>query len=190
MMTFAGENAMRRLAVLVAVLFVPLAACDSTPGHPGPATTTSVTPAAKTSSAATPKVTAAPVLLGDYDASADAEADVKRALAAAAKDGKPVLVDFGADWCPDCVVLGKLAAKPSVAPLLAKFHVVSVDVGQFDRNLDVAEELTVDLRTSGIPALVVLDHKGKVRTVTNDGSFANARTMNTGDVAAFLKQWV
>jgi thioredoxin 1 len=188
---------LRRLAVLVAVLLVPLAACDSTSAGTGPGTTTAVAPAAttavapsaKTSSAVAPKVTAAPVLLGDYDASAHAEADVKRALTAAAKDGKPVLVDFGADWCPDCVVLGKLAAKPSVAPLLAKFHVVSVDVGQFDRNLDVAKKLTVDLQASGIPALVVLDGKGKVRTVTNDGSFANARKMKTGDVAAFLKKW-
>jgi hypothetical protein len=67
--------------------------------------------------------------------------------------------------------------------------VVSVDVGQFDRNLDVADELTVDLQASGIPALVVLDSSGKVRTVTNDGSFANARTMNADDVAAFLRKW-
>jgi hypothetical protein len=37
---------------------------------------------------------------------------------------------------------------------------------------------------------VVLDPKGKVRTVTNDGSFANARTMSAGDVAAFLRKWV
>ncbi|MFI6078905.1 thioredoxin family protein [Actinoplanes sp. NPDC051343] len=131
----------------------------------------------------------AAAVLGDYDASTDADTDVKRALTAAAKDGKPVLVDFGADWCPDCVVLGKLAAKPSVASLLAKFHVVSVDVGQFDHNLNVAKELTVDLQTSGIPALVVLDRNGKVRTVTNDGSFANARKMSAEDVAAFLKKW-
>lgn len=175
--------------MLVAVLLVPLAACDSTPAPTGRAKTTSVSPAATASSAAIPMATVAPVVLGDYDASTDAKADVKRALAAAAKDGKSVLVDFGADWCPDCVVLGKLAAKPSVAPLLTKFHVVSVDVGQFDRNLDVAEKLTVDLRTSGIPAMVVLDRKGNVRTLTNDGSFAHARTMNTRDVAAFLKKW-
>jgi thioredoxin 1 len=130
-----------------------------------------------------------PVVLGDYRSSADARADITKALAAAKKDGKPVLVDFGATWCPDCVVLGKLGTKPQVAPILPKFHVVSVDVGQFDKNLDVADDLTVDLQTSGIPALVVLDATGKVRTTTNDGSFSNARTMSAGDVAAFLKRW-
>jgi thioredoxin 1 len=184
-MIIAGGISLRRLAV-VGVLFVLLAGCDTAPPPAGPATTSSATPALKASPAVEP---AAPVRLGDYDASTDGAGDVKRALSSAAKDGKPVLVDFGADWCPDCVVLGKLATKPSVAPLLANFHVVSVDVGQFDRNLDVVDKLTVNLQTSGIPALVVLDPKGKVRTVTNDGSFANARTMSAADVAAFLKKW-
>jgi thioredoxin 1 len=180
---------LRRFALPVAVLSLLLAACDLGPPVAGPSATTSAAAKAGTRSAAATKKTVAPVVLGAYDASADAEADVKHALAAAAKDGKPVLVDFGADWCPDCVVLGNLAAKPQAAALLAKFHVVSVDVGQFDRNVDVAERLTVDLKSSGIPALVVLDPTGKVRTVTNDGSFANARRMQVGDVAAFLKKW-
>lgn len=110
---------MRRLAVPVAVVSLLLAACDSAPAASEPAAAASVAPSAETASAAASGVTAAPVVLGEYDASADAEADVKDALAAAAKDGKPVLVDLGADWCPDCVVLGRLAAKPEVAPLLA-----------------------------------------------------------------------
>lgn len=173
---------MRRLAA-VGALFVLVSGCHATESPTAPPSSSS------SSSVPTAQAQAAPVQLGDYDASTDGAGDVKRALAAAAKDGKPVLVDFGADWCPDCVVLGKLAAKPSVALLLAKFHVVSVDVGQFDRNLDVLDKLTVHLQTSGIPALVVLDPTGKVRTVTNDGSFANARTMSAADVAAFLKKW-
>jgi protein disulfide-isomerase len=178
----AGEKFLRRLAGPVLVLSLLLTACQSTPDGPDRAAA-----APSSSSAAAPAP--APVVLGEYDETADAEADVRKALAAAAKDGKPVLVDFGADWCPDCVVLTKLAAKPEVSPLLAKYHVVSVDVGEFDRNLDIAEALTVDLSSSGIPALVVLDSKAKVRTVTNDGSFANAHKMSAGDVAAFLKKW-
>lgn len=173
----------------VAVLSLLLSACTPTAGGSGPAADATVAPTAAKPSAGAAKAPAAAVVLGDYDPAADAGADVKDALAAAEKDGKPVLVDFGADWCPDCVVLGKLAAKPQVSPLLAGFHVVSVDVGEFDRNLDVADRLTVNLQTSGVPALVVLDPKGKVRTVTNDGSFANARRMSAGDVAAFLKKW-
>jgi hypothetical protein len=47
----------------------------------------------------------------------------------------------------------------------------------------------LNLRTSGIPAFVVLSDTGKVRTTTNDGSFANARTMTADEVVAFLKRW-
>ena len=180
---------MRRHTVSLVVLSVLLAACGLRTASSESADIASDTPNAEVSSAAASKDAGVPVSLGEYEESADAEADVVAALSAAAADGKPVLVDFGADWCPDCVVLGKLAGKPQVAPLLAKFHVVSVDVGEFDRNLDIAEELTVDLRTSGIPALVVLDARGKVRTVTNDGSFAKARSMNADDVATFLTKW-
>lgn len=178
----AGENILRRFAVPVAALALFLAAC--TPAESAPSQ------AAEAPAKAAPETKAKPkVILGDYDESADAAKDLKTAQAASKKDNKPVLVDVGADWCPDCVVLRKLAADPAVSPVLDDFHVVSVDVGEFERNLDVVEDLTVDLQSSGIPALVVLSPKGKVRTVTNDGSFASARSMSADDVAKFLKKW-
>jgi len=43
-----------------------------------------------------------------YPAS-DAPRDIDAAVAAARQDGKYVLLDFGADWCPDCRVLGGLS---------------------------------------------------------------------------------
>lgn len=123
-----------------------------------------------------------------YDPSRNAAADLAAAKKAAAKDGRPVLVDFGADWCPDCVVLGHTFTEPATAALLAKYHVVKVDVGEFDHNLDVAGRY-VDLDTSGIPALVVLAPSGATRTATNDGQFSNARSMPASEVDAFLKKW-
>jgi thiol:disulfide interchange protein len=124
-----------------------------------------------------------------YDPKRDPDADITAALAKAKADGHPVLLDFGADWCPDCVVLEKTFRTETVQPEIAGFHVVAVDVGRFDRHLDVARHYHLRLETSGIPALVVLSRTGKVRTTTNDGSFANARSMTAGQVAAFLKRW-
>jgi hypothetical protein len=66
--------------------------------------------------------------------------------------------------------------------------VVAVDVGKFDHNLSLARRY-VNLNTSGIPALVVLDPTGKVTVATNDGAFSNARSMKASDVAAFLTRW-
>ncbi|GAA2667973.1 thioredoxin family protein [Actinoplanes palleronii] len=101
-----------------------------------------------------------------------------------------MLIDFGADWCLDCRVLTELTQDPAVSAQLAEgFEVVSVDVGEFDRNLEVAQDLGVDLNTSGIPALVVLSPAGKVRVATNDGAFSSARSMTAPEVSAFLTKW-
>ena len=100
-----------------------------------------------------------------------------------------MLVDFGANWCPDCRALDVMFRSPRVESLLRKdYVVVAVDVGQFNHNLKLAARY-VNLDTSGIPALVVLNSRGVVRTATNDGSFANARTMVPSQVRAFLIRW-
>ncbi|WP_078657240.1 thioredoxin family protein [Kitasatospora aureofaciens] len=124
-----------------------------------------------------------------YDPNRDAAADLKAALALSAGDQRPVLIDFGANWCPDCKVLDKLFRSEQVAPLLRDdYRVVAVDVGRFDHNLDLAAQY-VDLQLSGIPALVVLSPDGAVRTASNDGAFSNARSMSANTVAAYLKRW-
>lgn len=153
---------------------------------------TTATASASVSASASPSATADAVAaaLGDYDTGHDAKQDIRKALAAAAADKRNVLIDFGADWCTDCRVLAKLGQTPAVAPLLGEhYHVVSVDVGEFDKNLGVAESYDLNLNRSGIPALVVLTPAGKVRFVSNDGSFEDARHMTAGEVAAFLRQW-
>jgi thiol:disulfide interchange protein len=149
---------------------------------------------ASPSSAATPSASAAATVAAQtlpegYDPSRDAAADIKAALATAAARHQEVLIDFGADWCPDCKVLEQLFRTPEVKPLLAaNYQVVSVDVGKFDHNLDLAAKY-LDLQTAGIPGLVVLGADGKVRVATSDGSFSDARTMQPGQVAAFLTRW-
>lgn len=124
-----------------------------------------------------------------YDATRDAAADIRAGLRQSARDHREVLIDFGADWCPDCQVLGRTFGSAQVRPLLDRNYLeVAVDVGHFDHNLDLAARY-VNLETSGIPALVVLRPDGTVRTATNDGAFANARSMTPDQVTAFLTRW-
>jgi thiol:disulfide interchange protein len=124
-----------------------------------------------------------------YEAGRDASADITAALAMAEQKHREVLIDFGANWCPDCVALDSMFHSAQVEPLLTNdYVVVAVDIGNWNLNLDVAARY-VNLQTSGIPALVVLASSGKVITTTNDGSFSNARTMAPADVAAFLSEW-
>lgn len=151
------------------------------------ASSTSGAPSSPTPGSTTASATAA--IPSGYEAGRNASADIAAALATASRKHQEVLVDFGANWCPDCVALDSMFHSAEVEPLLTKDYVaVPVDVGNWNLNLDVAARY-VNLQTSGIPALVVLAPNGKVITTTNDGSFSNARTMTPSDVATFLGQW-
>jgi len=120
--------------------------------------------------------------------STDAAKDIDAAFAAAAKDGRNVLLDFGADWCPDCRVLGTLFDDASVAPVVdANFHVVRIDVGRRDKNGDLAAKYGA---TSGdwIPAVVVLDPQ-RHAIASTDSTVRLTRKTTPADLLALLKQW-
>lgn len=96
----------------------------------------------------------------------DPAKDIASALTAAKTDKKNVLIDFGADWCPDCRVLGALFEDAGIAPFVEQnFHVIHVDVGRRDKNADIVAKYGA---TSGdwIPAVVVLDAEGKTVGLT------------------------
>lgn len=120
---------------------------------------------------------------GSYDEHADARADIASALAESARTGMPVLVVFGANWCADCKILDMAFREGAAAPLVARrFKVVKVDVGRFDRNVDLAAAHGIALK-SGIPAVAVLAPDGRVVYATKAGELADARNM--GDRAIY-----
>jgi protein disulfide-isomerase len=125
---------------------------------------------------------------GPYDETADARAEIAAARVAAQSTRQPLLLVFGANWCPDCKVLD-LAFKDgaSAALIASRYKVVKVDVGRFDRNLDVARAYGVPLK-SGIPAVAVLDSLGKPVYVTRAGELADARRMGDQGILAFFQK--
>jgi protein disulfide-isomerase len=127
---------------------------------------------------------------GPYDQAADARKDIATALSQAGADHKLVLLDFGANWCLDCVVLSKLFEDETVQPFLRDhFHMVSIDVGQWDRNLDVSRQYGSPI-DSGIPAVVVLAPDGRIIASTKNGALADARTATAKEILGYLKGWV
>jgi thiol:disulfide interchange protein len=125
-----------------------------------------------------------------YDPNADARADVNAALARARADHKLVLLDFGADWCVDCWILERLFQQPQVQLYLEQhFHVVRIDVGQFDHNLPIANKYGSPIE-GGVPAVVVLAPTGAVLATTRDGSMEAARRITPADLRQRLEQWV
>lgn len=96
-----------------------------------------------------------------YDESADARADVQHALARARQLDRKVLVVFGANWCPECRLLDQQIEQGKTALKRDQFVMVKVDVGNFDRNLDLTRAYGNVIR-KGIPAAVVLTPDNQV----------------------------
>lgn len=122
-----------------------------------------------------------------YDESADAKADVAHALSTAQQDKKPVLLVFGANWCPDCRELDKALHGKSQALIDGKFIVVKVDVGHFDKNLELAESYGNPIK-KGIPAAVLVSPANQVLYSTKAGELANARHMGDDGIYDFLNK--
>ena len=124
-----------------------------------------------------------------YQKNADAKAEIRAALAKAARTHKRVLLDFGGNWCYDCHVLEAAFHQADVSPLVAgNFIVVHVDIGQMDKNLDMAQKYKV-LLDRGVPALAVLAPDGTLLYSQQHGEFESARNMDPDDLIAFLKKW-
>ena len=125
-----------------------------------------------------------------YNEAADAKADIQAALAKAGGDHKSVLVVFGANWCPDCRVLDASFKQGPNAELVAgHFEVVKVNLGNYDRNVDVAQSYGVDVK-KGIPTVAILSAKGDVLYVTRDKELADARHMGDDGIFRFFQMVV
>lgn len=126
---------------------------------------------------------------GPYNEQADAKQDIAAALVLAKADHKNVLIDFGGNWCPDCIVLSKLFDDSVVKDFReANFHVVQVDVGRFNKNLDISNQYGNPI-AKGVPAVVVLAPDGHMIDSTADGALESARKLTPAEILAYLRKW-
>jgi thiol:disulfide interchange protein len=124
-----------------------------------------------------------------YPAPAQAKADLAAALRTAPASHKRILLDFGGNWCPDCIVLDGYFHDPANRQILeANFVLVHVNIGKMDENLKIAEKYGVPL-DRGVPALAVLDENGKLLYSQKSGEFEAMRRMESSAVTKFLVQW-
>ncbi len=124
-----------------------------------------------------------------YSAEADPKADIAAALKQASLEHKRVILDFGGDWCGDCQVLDiYFHQSPNLELLDKNFLLVHVDIGRFDKNLDITEKYNVPLK-KGVPALAVLDANGKLLYSQQAAEFGDMRYMYSTSVTDFLNRW-
>ena len=122
-----------------------------------------------------------------YDESADAKQQIALALKDAAAAHQPVLLVFGANWCEDCRALDHALKSGRNAQLMTHFKVVKIDVGHFDRNVDVSTAYGNATR-KGIPSAVIVSPDNHVLFMTRAGELADARSMSEDGIYQFFTQ--
>ena len=124
-----------------------------------------------------------------YPDPGEARSEIASALAAASKDHKRVLLVFGGNWCYDCHVLDATFHSKAILPLVnANYHVVHVNVGDYDKNIDLASKYEIPLE-KGVPSLAILDPDGKLVVSQKKGEFESTVRIGPEDIVRFLKHW-
>lgn len=104
--------------------------------------------------------------------------DFKEGMTQARQSGKPVLLDFYADWCPPCVELDKFTfSDPEVQQLGNEFIMLKIDCTIDDSN---CREATSQYQVVGWPTVLFLKPDGEViQDVNLVGGFADKDRMLT-----------
>ena len=79
-----------------------------------------------------------------------------------------------------------LKSGKNAALMSEEFKVVKVDVGRFDRNLDIANAYGNPIK-KGIPAAVIVASDNRVLYATRAGELADARSMNADGIYGFFR---
>ncbi|MGH9781036.1 MAG: thioredoxin family protein, partial [Candidatus Acidiferrales bacterium] len=124
-----------------------------------------------------------------YPDSSEARTDIGVALAAAARNHRRVILDFGGNWCYDCHVLDAAFHLPAIAGILERSYiVVNINIGQYDKNLDLAQKYQIPLK-KGVPSLAILDSSGVLLVSQKQGDFENTSKIGPKDIEEFLERW-
>ncbi|MBN2134651.1 MAG: thioredoxin family protein [Acidobacteria bacterium] len=130
------------------------------------------------------------VIADQYKDHTDAAGEINSAINLAKADGKNIMLMFGADWCPWCRLIAKYINENETvkAYISENYHIVKVDVGKFDKNLEIIEKYNVK-RDAGVPSLVVLNSRGEFLVFQETGSLEEGKGYSEEKVLRFLKKY-
>jgi len=124
-----------------------------------------------------------------YDAGANAKLDIAQTLAAAKAEHKKGLLVFGANWCHDSRALAAYFEKPRFQSLIRdNYKLVYVDIGQKDRNIDLARKFGVD-DIVGSPTVFVTNSHGQVLNLETAPTWRNAASRQEVAIWDYFKHY-
>jgi len=124
-----------------------------------------------------------------YDSTRDASNDVDAALAQGEAERKITLVVMGANWCHDSRALaGWFTTDADIMGVLERNFVVTyVDVGQKDRNIDIAQRFGIE-EIVGTPTMVMIDYDGSVLNKVTAKDWRNSASRSKEDIIYELEE--
>ena len=121
-----------------------------------------------------------------FNDSTDATQQVDAALDRAEIADKRVIVVMGANWCHDSRGLSGWFAEPRFAAMLEpKYEIVYVDVGQKDRNIDIARRFGIR-SIKGTPTVLVLSPRGKLLNRRSAPKWRDAASRTEAEIFAYF----
>jgi len=123
-----------------------------------------------------------------FDPSRDAAADIKDAIAEAARTHRRVLIDVGGEWCIWCHRLDSLyETHKDLYDFLTRHYVlVKVNYSKENKNEEVLSHYP---KIPGYPHYFVLDRDGKLLHSQDTGALESGKGHDPGKVLTFLKKW-
>jgi thiol-disulfide isomerase/thioredoxin len=127
-----------------------------------------------------------------YNTTADADRAVAEARQRAIARHKLLLIDLGGNWCLDCRLLAGTIENPRLKSFVEDhYELVTVDIGRFDKNLQIPAHYGITHRLEGVPSLLVVEPRAN--RLINEGhtaALADARSMSPQSLADWLASWL
>lgn len=125
-----------------------------------------------------------------YDPSADAKADIARAVEQAGREGKHVFLQIGGNWCKWCIMFDeKVKTNDTLRVTMEKNYVVyHLNYSKENKNEEVLMSLGFPQRF-GFPVFVILDGLGNRLHTQNSAYLEQGQGHSAEKVLEFLEQW-
>jgi thioredoxin-related protein len=125
-----------------------------------------------------------------YDTTADAKADIQKAIAKALKEHKNVMLQIGGNWCIWCTRFHNTVASNDTLSRLMNDNYVVVHVNYEKKNAEdkIWQELGFPQRF-GFPVFVILDEDGNRIHTQNSAYLEEGKGHSPAKIAEFLEQW-
>lgn len=147
-------------------------------------------PGAAQTAATSPSAEVAHPQASLYDPARGAKADVDAALARAKAANKFAILVMGANWCHDSRSLaGRFELPRFKAMMGARYEIVYVDVGQKNRNIDIARRFGIR-KIKGTPTVLIVSGDGKLLNKQDAPTWANADSRSDDAIFAYFDTFV